>query len=184
VSIYHKPKGVKYHVENSLRGIRAAARATKHVWRRVRGRRRRILVDKWDEIDLDLTMTKDGVLVDNHWDKPYKDGFRGRNLTPRTSIRKSLWADVSTWRTPDNYRIHKMETAITECAKRGIGARIEPKNDKRLENPDVYRPLKRHADAVGCKLRGYSIRTLGGRGAGARRVNAMREAGIPANVIR
>lgn len=166
MSIFHKHKGQPYHTENSLRGIRKAARAG------------------WDEIDLDVTMTLDGVLVNNHWDKPWKDGFRGPKLTRRTSIRKSLWADVQHWRAPGGYRINTVDRAVTECGRRHIGARLEPKADKRLEIVAVWQHVALHAKHVGARVKGYSIRNLGGRGAGVRRVHAMRAGGIPANPIR
>jgi len=175
MSIFHKKHSVLYHTENSLRGIRAAAK----MMRRVRGR----LVHRWNEIDLDLTMTKDGVIVNSHWGRPLlKDGF----IDPEGKIGKQArthdltWEEIHRLHTKDGYRIRKLETALRECARVGIGARLEPKVDVRFEDVETWLPVKAQADRLGVKVKGYSIRNLGGKGAGVRRVEAMKAAGIPA----
>lgn len=160
-----------YHRGNSLRGIRRAAR------------------NGWPAIDLDLQMTRDGVVVNTHWDRPMlRDGFRDpwRQIPKEKRVRNMTWNQVSrlvAGRLPRRYKIHRVERVLKACARRGIIAFVEPKGDPRFEDPAVWRYVAAVADDVGCDLRGRSIRNLGGFGAGVRRVKAMRAAGIPANVI-
>lgn len=183
MSIFHKRHRAPYHTENSLRGIRTAARATKRVARRIGNRIVRQRVKRWNEIDLDVNMTSDGVIVNTHWGMPLlKDGFidpKGE-IPKHAHVRDLTWAQISRLHTKDGYHIRTLERAITECAAFGIGARVEPKVDVRFEDVAVWLPIKAHADKVGCRIKGYSIRNLGGKGAGVRRVEAMRAAGIPA----
>jgi glycerophosphoryl diester phosphodiesterase len=169
VSIFHLKHPHPKHEENSLRSIREASR---------RG---------FDEIDLDLQITRDGAVVVTHWPRPMlRDGFRdpaGKLRRTRTVASMTL-AEVLRLRTKrGNYQILTLREALQECARLHIGARLEPKGDRRFENADLWRGVKREADSVGAKVRGYSIRNLGGRGAGVRRVSAMKAAGIPAKVI-
>jgi glycerophosphoryl diester phosphodiesterase len=169
VSIFHLKHPHPKHEENSLRGIRKAAR---------RG---------FDEIDLDLQMTKDGAIVVTHWPRPMiRDGFRdpaGKLRRTRTVASMTL-AEVTRLRTKHGgYRIQPLRAALAQCARSGIGARLEPKGDRRFENEALWVGVKREADALGAKVRGYSIRNLGGRGAGVRRVRAMNAAGIKSKVI-
>lgn len=187
MSIFHKAKRVAYHTENSLRGIRRAAKARKQVRRIVRGRLIRRWVRRWDEIDLDVTMTADGVIVGNHWGRPLlKDGFIDPlgKISKQTRIHDLTWAQVKRLHTKDGYKIRRLTVLLDTCARNGIGARIEPKVDKRFEDVETWLPIKAHADKVGAKVKGYSIRNLGGKGAGKRRVDAMNAAGIPSKVIR
>lgn len=183
MSIFHKRHGVPYHTENSLRGIRAAAKARKRVRRIVRGRSIFRRVPRWNEIDIDVTMTKDGVICGNHWGRPLlKDGFIDPlgKISKQTRIHELTWAQVQRLHTRDGYRIRRLTVLLDACAQNGIGARVEPKVDVRFEDPEVWLPIKAHADKVGCRIKGYSIRNLGGKGAGVRRVEAMKAAGIPA----
>lgn len=186
MSIFHKKHGVPYHTENSLRGIRKAAKARKAVRRVVRGRVVHRLLPRWNEIDIDVTMTKDGVVVGNHWGRPLlKDGFIDpeHKISKQARVHELTWDQVKRLHTKDGYRIRRLTVLLDACARNGIGARVEPKVDKRFEDPETWKPIKQHADEVGCRLKGYSIRNLGGHGAGVRRVEAMRAAGIPANPI-
>lgn len=186
MSIFHKKHGVPYHTENSLRGIRKAAAARKRVRRTVRGRSVFRRVPRWNEIDIDVTMTSDGVVVGNHWGRPLlKDGFIDPlgKISKQTRIHELTWDQVSRLHTKDGYKIRRLTVLLDACASNKIGARVEPKVDKRFEDVETWRPIKAHADKVGCRIKGYSIRNLGGKGTGVRRVEAMRAAGIPANPI-
>ena len=183
MSIFHKSRRQKYHTENSLRGIVRAARARKRVRRIVRGRSVRRWVRRWNEIDIDVTMTKDGVVVGNHWGRPLlKDGFIDPlgKISKQARIHELTFAEVQRLHTRNGYRIRRLTVLLDACAKNGIGARVEPKVDKRFEDVETWLPIKAHADKVGCRIKGYSIRNLGGKGAGVRRVEAMKAAGIPA----
>lgn len=170
MSIWHKKHSQPYHVENSLRGIRFAA------------------AHGWDEIDLDLNISKDNIIVNTHWSRPlWKDGFKDpQHKTKKMTFVKSMtWATLSRlYADPGHYKINTLQTALRECKKHHIGARLEPKADKRFEDVETWIPVKKYADKHGVKVKGYSIRNLGGRNAGVRRVKAMKAAGIEARVIR
>lgn len=186
MSIFHKKHRDPYHEENSLRGIIRAAKARRRIRRIVRGRSIRSWVRRWNEIDIDLTITKDGVVVGNHWGRPLlKDGFIDPlgKISKQARIHELTWDEVKRLHTRDGYRIRRVETLLAACAEHGIGARLEPKVDSRFEDVETWLPIKAYATKVGCRVKGYSIRNLGGKGAGVRRVEAMRKAGIPANPI-
>lgn len=173
MSIFHKRHDQPYRYENSIRGVIAAARAG--------GGRR------WDEIDLDVNMSKDGVIVNTHWTRPLlHDAFIDpqHHIDRHATVASLTWAELHRLHSPEGYRINTLETMLTICAEHHIGARIEPKADHRFEDARVWATVKADADAKRCRVRGYSIRNLGGPGAGVRRVRAMNAGGIPSNVIR
>lgn len=166
--ILHVRKGEPYHRENSIRGVRRAKR---------RG---------YDAIDIDLQMTRDGVIVATHWGQPLlRDGFRDPQgkITKRARVRNLTWAEVQRLEAPGGYRIQRLETILRECARKGIIAVLEPKADTRFEKPAVWQHVAAMADDLGAHIAGYTIRTLPMAGAGARRAAAMRAAGIDAHVI-
>lgn len=171
--IFHKAHGVPYHFENSFRGIIYAAR---------RGFRR---------IDLDLNMTQDGVIVDTHWLRPMlHDGFfdrTGKMVNKQLAVNQMTWADgprcIRHLRTKDGYEIRSLEQALHKCAQEGIDPKLEPKADHRFENAATWVPVKALCNELGLHVSAYTLRTLGGAGAGARRAKAMRAAGIPCAVI-
>lgn len=169
MSIFHLKWPHMKHEENSLRGIEKAARR------------------RDDEIDIDLQMTKDGVIVGCHWPRPMvRDGFHDpKHCLRRTrTVRSMTWEQVKRLRTrKGNYHISRIESLLKKCAEEGVIARLEPKGDKRFEDVEVWREVKAEAKKHGAKVRGYSLRNSGGRGAGVRRVAAMKKAGIPSKVI-
>lgn len=167
-SIFHVPHGTPYHVENSIRGIRYAA---KHGYR---------------AIDIDLQMTTDGRVVGTHWDRPMlHDGFRDprKQLKPATLVRGMTFLEVTRLRGGSRlrpYRISGIERLLAECARRKIIAVLEPKNDSRFEDVRVWQHILKVAEDLGAEVRGYTLRTLGD---GEARVKAMKAAGIPAHTI-
>lgn len=166
--IFHIRKGQKYHLENSIRGVRTAKR-TGH-----------------DSIDIDLQMTADGVIVATHWGQPIlKDGFTdpAGKLPKRARVRNRTWAEISRLRAPGGYRILRLDAILREAARLGIKVVLEPKNDARFEQVAAWEHVAAMADDLGCHIAGYSIKNLGGPGAGTRRVNAMKAAGIDAHTI-
>lgn len=167
---FHKGHGQPYHFENSFRGIRWAAA---HAFKR---------------IDLDLNITKDGVIVNTHWLRPLAhDGFRdkaGLIRSKQTAVNQMTLAEIQRLVADGGYVIHTLDEALRECARARINPKLEPKADHRFENPAIWKPVKAQCDHLGLRVSGYSIRNLGGKGAGVRRVAAMRQAGIPAAVIR
>lgn len=171
--IFHRHGNQPYRFENSFRGILHAVR---HGYRR---------------IDLDVQMTKDGVLVNTHWARPMlKDTFfdpKHRLKNKHLTVNQMTWEQVQRLQSKGGYKIRTLNAALKYCAEHGLGATIEPKTDaplNRFEKKETWVPVKAFADSVGCDLRGYSIRNYGGKNAGVRRVNAMRAAGIPAVPIR
>lgn len=123
VTIAHPARGQAYHLFNSIRGIRRAAR---------RGFKR---------IDLDLCITRDGVIVVNHWPRPMlHDGFYDPlgQIARRAAVHTLLWRQVRRLRTRRLYRISTLRRCLQACARHGITAVIEPKGDSRFTDPDTW----------------------------------------------
>jgi glycerophosphoryl diester phosphodiesterase len=130
------------HVENSLRGIRRAAR---------RG---------YDAIDIDMQITRDGVIVGTHWARPLKrDGFHDpQHKIPRyRPVRRMTWIQVHRLVAPRKYRIQRIEVLLRACHRRGITAVLEPKGDPRFAHDTVWRYLATVADDLGATV---SVRAL------------------------
>lgn len=168
MSIFHIRRGQMYHLGNSLRGIRKAAR-TGH-----------------SEIDLDLGITKDRRIVGNHWRRPLlKDGFRD----PLRRIAKTACIDDLTYRQVrrlvafPGYRIQPIEALLAECARVGIIARVEPKGDPRFTLDWPWAHIKAVAEDVGCEVRMYALRNVPRDGYGERVVPVAARNGIPGKVI-
>ena len=186
--IFHVRHPIKKHVENSIRGIRRAAR----------------LLFAW--IDIDLLITKadpdcplpaddeehiDGVchghIVGCHWDRPMlRDGFYDPEgeLNPRLRVRDMSIDEALRLETKDGYKIRRVRVLLRECALRHIGAYVEAKDDKRFELDWPWRYLNTAAKKRGCRLRARTIRNFPVRGAGRRRAVAARRNGVRCNTIR
>lgn len=167
-SIFHLAWPHWKHEENSLRGIRFAA------------------THGYGWIDLDLQITKDGVIVVTHWARPQRrDAFHDprRKIGPDVPVSHLTWKQVRRLRTTDGYRIVRVERALRACARYGVGAYVEPKADKRFELDAPWAHMKAVAEDLGADLRARSIRDLGGRDAGWRRMQAAKRNGVPGKVI-
>lgn len=150
MSVFHVRHGEMYHTENSLRGIRRAARA-----RNPDGTR------KYDEIDLDLLISKDNRIVGCHWPRPIRrDGFRDpkKQLAPSRTVASMTLLELARLKAahwPRVYRIQTVERLLAECARVGIGAVLEPKS------PDFtlahWQHIGKVADAVGVHVRVYAL---------------------------
>lgn len=166
--IYHVPHGTPYRVENSLRGVRRAARLG------------------YDAIDLDLQITSDGVVVCTHWGQPLlKDGFYdplGR-IKRTARVRDLTWRQVQRLRTRDGYRIRRLRRVLKECRRVGIEACVEPKADSRFKRDRVWTSIRADADHTKARVSVRSLRNLPIPGAGTRRVKAARRAGFEAWTI-
>lgn len=141
-AIAHPTKGEPYHRVNSLRGIRRAAR------------------QGYKRIDLDLSITKDGVVVVNHWPRlMVRDGFRDplHQLDRRTPIHRLVWAQVKRLRTLGGYRVVTLARALAECAAYDIEPVLEPKGDPRFELVRTWTQIHRIAEASGAEV---SVRVL------------------------
>lgn len=169
--IFHVSWPTPKHVENSVRGIRYAAR------------------HGYDAIDLDLLITRDDVIVGCHWVHPMlRDGFRDplRRISATKAVRSLSWEQVSrlvAGRRPRRYHISRVERLLRACADNGIIAFLEPKNDDRFEQDWPWREIRKAADACGAHVRVRSIEDLGGNDAGVRRVRAAERNGFTGKVI-
>lgn len=110
--VFHVPHGRPYHEANSGRGLRAARR----------GRYR------W--IDLDVQVTKDGVLVVTHWHKPLAlDGFvdpLGKIHTDAL-ISDLYWQEVARLRTREGHRIWRADELVPYALRLGLWVELELK---------------------------------------------------------
>lgn len=138
MNIFHVRFPIMKHVENSLRGIRKAARLG------------------YDAIDLDLLITKDGVIVVCHWDRPLlKDKFYdpARKVQTHDLVRELTWEQVKGLRAPGGYRIMRVETALAACARAKIIAYLEPKDDPRFAADGPWAHIHEVAVKYGTKVR-------------------------------
>lgn len=186
--IFHVGHPIKKHVENSIRGIKHAAR--RHF--------------RW--IDIDELITKsdpdcplppddeehvDGVCVGHivgcHWDRPMvHDGFydpKGK-LHPRKRVRDMTLLQALRLKTEDGYRIRRIRVLLRVCAIQNIGAYVEPKDDPRFELdwPWIYQ--RKIARLRGVRLRARTIRNFPTKNAGRRRARAARRNHVRAKTIR
>lgn len=148
-TMYHVPDGTPYHTENSRRGI---ARAD-HLG--------------YDQIDLDLQMTRDGVVVTTHWSTPMTmDGFfdpRGR-LGRHRKVSSMTWAQVSHLRTHDGYRIAALEHLVPSLGHRHLIGSFETKGDRRFARLRVMTAISAWCRAAGARAYVKSIPRFDPRG--------------------
>lgn len=119
--IYHVPDApakVPYAFENSPAGVRHAAK------------------NGYAAIDIDLQVTKDGVVVATHTQDPLRKDARWGGFTDPTGklkvgskkkISEMTWAEVSRLVHKDGYKIHKIEDIVAQAKKSGIALRFELK---------------------------------------------------------
>lgn len=143
--IFHVAWPILKHVENSASGDR---RARRH---------------GYPAIDLDMLITADNRIVNTHWDRPLlKDGFRDRRglIGRHARIRDLTWVEVSrlvAGRFPRRYRIRSIEAALGHCARLGLVAALEPKDDPRFALDWPWQHIAAVADDFGCTV---SVRAL------------------------
>lgn len=133
--IYHVKYPVMKHVENSVRGIRRAARRL------------------FKAIDLDILITKAdphcqhvghaehvngkclGHIVGCHWQKLLRrDKFRDpeHRISLDAKVRNLTLDQVLRLKTVDGYHVQPIAVLLRTCAMRHIVALLEPKNDARF----------------------------------------------------
>lgn len=162
--VFHVEHPTPKHVENSVRGIKAAKR---------RG---------FAEIDLDLLLTKDGRIVGCHWPRPMEmDGFTDPygELGEHRTVASMTFAEVHRLKAKTGfwtYRIQPIELLINQCAKSGVGPVLEPK-DHRFNQRQYWNHLAAVADDAGVDLRMYALPKF------ADCVRAAKAAGVPGHVI-
>ena len=145
--VYHRRLGTPAHRGNSFRAIRKA------------------LAHGYTGIDIDVTMTSDGVLIANHWQRLMRfDGFydpSGR-LDRNAKIKTLTWGQVSRLRTRDAkpgdepYRVRKLSQIfgratgeqVRQSSRITLCLEIKP-GDARLFDPTVYKLIAHMADLSG-----------------------------------
>lgn len=162
MSVFHVKYPRMKHEENSIRGVREAKR---------RGH---------DEIDLDLSISLadprcplrhplgepcKGHIYGNHWPRPMeRDGFRDtalRNRMPKDKVFSTMTVKqvgrlvARTGRRL--FRIRRIERLLQECAKRGVGAVLEPKDDDRFDEDWPWEHIAQVADDCGVEVRVYGF---------------------------
>ena len=140
--IYHVAHGVPYHREDSFRGIIFAAQHG-YVW-----------------IDLDLQITKDGVVVVCHWPRPLlHDGFIDpeHKISRWAKVSDLTWAEVQRLHTKDGYHIRTLDQCLAVCASHGIGAKVEPKGDRRFNAQPIWNQIKAEADRHHARISAYAL---------------------------
>jgi glycerophosphoryl diester phosphodiesterase len=128
-------------------------------------------------------MTKDGAIVVTHWPRPMiRDGFRDpkKKLRRTRTVASMTLAQVQRLRTKDGYRILTLSEALEACADAKVKPVLEPKDDRRFNDPELWRKVEAEALAVGVHPEGYSLRS---NGRGRLRVAAMKLAGIKARLL-
>lgn len=175
---FHVPRGVPYSVENSFVGIWAA-------W---------LLKLLW--IDVDLHVTKDGVIVASHWAHPRMDGFIlpawfKAKYGPDPMIRDILWADLSRLRTPvRSYRgktfVNQYRTAkemMAEAVRRRRAIEFEPKGDKAFQDVSTWQQLDADRAEVGLPRSRVNVKTLTNIAGWQGRLRAASAAGLTTIVL-
>lgn len=120
--MYHippEPSKVPYAFENSPEGVRHAAK------------------NGYSYIDIDLQVTKDGVIVASHTVDPLQKDIRWGGFVDtsgkykvgsKIKIKDMTWAEVSKLKHKNGYTIHKVEDIIKQAKASGIAIRFELKS--------------------------------------------------------
>lgn len=151
-----------YHRNNSVRGLKVAARTTR-------------------AIDLDVQVTADGVLVCTHWGRPLLlDGYRdpAGKIRLTRHINTLTLAEVSRLRTRDGYRIWTLRSMLRRSAKLGLRVEIEAKESRALERRKTWKPVARQVQRLKLNAVVKTISDLGGRRRAGRRMRAAHRAGL------
>ena len=138
--IYHippKPAKTPYAFENSIQGVKYAGS------------------NGYSHIDIDLQVTKDGVIVATHTETPlHKDprwgGFRDPQgkykIGSGVKVKNMTWAEVSRLVHKDGYKISKVEDIIKQAKASGVGLRFELKESTRWQQkiPEIAKLVNKH----------------------------------------
>jgi Glycerophosphoryl diester phosphodiesterase family len=150
-----------YRRNNSLTGLRHAARNTK-------------------AIDLDVQVTKDGVIVCTHWSRPMlRDGFRdplGR-LRRTRSIESMTWKQVKRLRSKDGHRIRTLHWMLNRAQVLSLKrVEIEAKDSRALGQPDTWAPVAQRGGGLTLVVK--TISNLPNRSRAGRRMWAAHSMGL------
>lgn len=160
--IYHLKWPFWKHLENSVRGIRKAARLG------------------YDAIDLDILITKDGVIIVCHWKRPLlRDDFHDpiHRIQLHALVSELNWDQVKRLEAPGDYHIQRIEVALSACARAKIIAYLEPKGDPRFTKDWPWQHIRAVAAKYGTKV---LVRALPDN---AEALPAARRAGFKTRVI-
>lgn len=133
--LYHVHKGTPYHVENSLRGVREAAKLG------------------YVGIDLDANADACDVVWATHWGRPLlRDGFRdplGR-LSRFAQVHTLTSGEVARLRTPGDprYRIQTAGRLIKAARRRGLLVELEAKSSPPLYGRRAWLNLAEELDGA------------------------------------
>lgn len=129
--ILHKNKWEMYHVANSMFGLRRTARL------KVNGQ------------DIDCLLTKEGIPVATHWQKPLRHGFKDPlgKIPSGKNIGDMPWREVSRLRSRDGrgFRIYTVRRILKESARLNITACLELKPDHRWGRSRPYDYIKKYS---------------------------------------
>lgn len=164
-SIYHRDRPFK-HIENSPRGVRLAKAAGDPA------------------IDIDLQITKDGVVVACHDNQPMLHGFFDplHRLPRDMKISDHPWSVVSRLLARTGvrlYRIHRIEDMLRACVRRGRIAVLEPKANREFAEVWPWQQIAGAAQTVNATASVRALRELNG----VRHVAAARAVGFQAWLI-
>lgn len=137
LTILHKNDGEPYRRWCSIRGLRRA-----HKWGAT-------------AIDIDVNITRDGVVVATHWQRPMlKDGFSdpAGKLGRFKRVATLTMGQVSRLRAYDGYRIWRTRRMMREAARLGITLCLEAKPDGRFAWPQVWQRVAADAAATGASV--------------------------------
>lgn len=158
--IYHVSFPLMKHVENSVRGIRRAARRL------------------FKAIDLDILITKAdphcphhgdpehvngrcvGHIVGCHWQKLLRrDKFRDpeHRIALDAMVRNLTLDQVLRLKTVDGYRVRRIAALLRACARRRLVALLEPKNDARFAQEWPWKYIALVSEDLGTTV---SVRAL------------------------
>lgn len=140
---FHRKSGQPYALENSIQGIDYAA---SHGYK---------------AIDIDVMVTKDGVLVGSHAWEPLQSGITGGFKDPTgkldkdTRLSEMTLAEVRRLRHKDGYRISTLEELIIHAKSRGINLILEMKVPSKIEKqlPKVAATLNKYGVKAGVTSR-------------------------------
>lgn len=164
--VFHENR--PYRLQNSLRGLRLAARTT-------------------DWIDIDSTYCWDAarrhrVPIAAHWPRLDRERFadpRGR-VSPDAVFADLTLPEVRRLRSGDPvpYRVSTMEEMVRAAAGLGLtGIEWEVKGGRAFERPGTYLRVLDVADEVGIEVNVKTLAHIGGRAAALRRLHAAKRAG-------
>lgn len=164
LTIFHKKKSQRYYFEDSYRGINFAD------------------AHGATAIDLDCTITKDGVIIVNHWSDIHKNSYHGK-VPAHAHVEDLNWDVVKTLKNPAGYVIRRAVDAIAHCKSKDIIPCFEVKGDKRFEHASTYKQLVDASIKHNWPILIMTLPHVGGKQHGYKRLAAAKAAGLHTMVL-